>query len=84
MSRSFAVLPSWLLWPSYRTLIVGAFFLLSFPICYFYMGLCAVIIFLNERIGGTQINETKNGHFKCTKAAGELNEDNRYRLTKEK
>ena len=46
MSSAFDKLPPWLLWPSYRTIIVAGFFVLSFPICYTYIGLCKIIIFI--------------------------------------
>lgn len=46
MSSAFNQLPPWLLWPSYRTIIVAIFFVFSFPICYTYIGMCKAIIFI--------------------------------------
>lgn len=50
MTRSFEILPTWMLWPSYRTFIVIVFFFLSFPICYIYICICTIIIAIIEGV----------------------------------
>ena len=50
MTRSFEILPPWMLWPSYRTFIVIVLFFLSFPICYIYICICTIIIAVIEGV----------------------------------
>lgn len=50
MKEPFKMLPPWLIWPSYRTVIVTFLFILSFPICYAYIGMSYVIMVLVETV----------------------------------
>jgi hypothetical protein len=56
MNKAFSALPPWLLWPSYRSLIVAGFFLLSFPICYTYIGISRLIILVINILTGKKLS----------------------------
>lgn len=59
MNKAFSALPSWLLWPSYRSLIVAGFFLLSFPICYTYIGISRLIILVINVLTGKKLESSR-------------------------
>ena len=63
MSALFLGLPSWMLWPSYRSMLVIIFAILSIPFCYLYIGVawlffCALGGY--ESIGNKQNVGSKN------------------------
>jgi hypothetical protein len=61
------IFPASLLWPSYRSITVAVFFLVSFPICYLYIGFSQLIIYsidicrtqkpYNKNVAGSNIVE---------------------------
>lgn len=55
MNKAFSALPPWLLWPSYRSLIVAGFFVLSFPVCYTYIGISRLIILIINVLTGKSL-----------------------------
>ena len=81
MSSAFDKLPPWLLWPSYRTIIVAGFFVLSFPICYTYIGLCKIIIFIIQLF---RIKDDNSDYSSKIIENPAINNDNRCTLRNKK
>ena len=80
MRGPFEMLPPWLIWPSYRTVIVTSFFILSFPICYAYIGVSYLIMVVIEKVKEICFTGIKNNDPKAEVLVSCSKLDDRYSL----
>ena len=84
MKGPFELLPPWLIWPSYRTVIVTSFFILSFPICYTYIGMSYLIMVVIEKVKYACCFREEHNYSQVEDPISSSKIDNRYSLNNEK